>query len=455
MRISSKLESTEYTDLNKVIGWFITLRWLAWFGVLIALIVINFTYHDELSYHILYSLNGLLFLVNLSFTIYYHVFKQRNLSRKEMGIFFNVQVCSDYAILFLLIYYTGFLENPFSYYFVFHIMLTSFIFSPMVIFIYVSTLVSLFIAVSLAEFYQLIPHFYLNIATISSSYYDLVFIRAIGLCSTLIITAYLINSIKIRIEERGKKVEVELTRYKSLDKVKSNFILQVTHELRGPLAALKGYHEMILKEITGKIEPRTRETLQRADRRTENLLTIIDEMIDFAYMKSEEEVRYDKTDIRLKAIIDYDIDLFDNRARQRNIQFVSSCPKDLTISANRDLLNIILSNLITNALRYSPAGKTITINAMEDNNRIHILVKDEGMGIKPEELPSIFEEFYRSQRAREIEKDGTGLGLPIVKRAVEVLNGKITVYSEVDKGSSFHIYLPKKNSKKDKEEGHG
>ncbi len=327
-------------------------------------------------------------------------------------------------------------------------MLTSFIFSPMVIFIYVSALVSLFIAVSLAEFYQLIPHFSLNIATISSSYYDLVFVRAIGLCSTLIITAYLINSIKIRIEERGKKVEVELSHYKSLDKVKSNFILQVTHELRGPLAALKGYHEMILKEITGKIEPRTRETLQRADRRTENLLTIIDEMIDFAYMKSEEEVRYDKADIRLKAIIDYDIDLFANRARQRNIQFVSSCPKDLTILANRDLLNIILSNLITNALRYSQAGKTITINAMEDNNRIHILVKDEGMGIKPEELPSIFEEFYRSQRAREIEKDGTGLGLPIVKRAVEVLNGKITVYSEVDKGSSFHIYLPKKNSKK-------
>ncbi|KKK48134.1 hypothetical protein LCGC14_3148200, partial [marine sediment metagenome] len=175
---------------------------------------------------------------------------------------------------------------------------------------------------------------------------------------------------------------------------------------------------------------------------------IIDEMVDFAYMKSEEEVRYDKTDIRLKAIIDYDIDLFANRARQRNIQFVSSCPKDLTILANRDLLNIILSNLITNALRYSQAGKTITINAMEDNDRIHILVKDEGMGIKPEELPSIFEEFYRSQRAREIEKDGTGLGLPIVKRAVEVLNGKITVYSEVDKGSSFHIYLPKKNSKK-------
>ena len=455
MQVSSKLESTEYTDLNKVIGWFIALRWIAWLGVLIALLVINFTYHYELSYNILYPLNGLLFLVNLSFTIYYHVFKQRNLSRKEMGIFFNVQVCSDYTILFLLIYYTGFLENPFSYYFVFHIMLTSFIFSPMVVFIYVGALVSVFIAVSLAEFYQLIPHFSLNIAAISSSYYDLIFLRAVGLCSTLIIAAYLINSIKIRIEERGKKVEVELSHYKSLDKTKSNFILQVTHELRGPLAALKGYHEMILKEITGKIEPRTRETLQRANRRTENLLTIIDEMIDFAYMKSEEEVRYDKTDIRLKAIIDYDIDLFANRARQRNIQFVSSCPKDLTIWANRDLLNIILCNLITNALRYSPAGKTITINAMEDNDRIHILVKDEGMGIKPEELPSIFEEFYRSQRAREIERDGTGLGLPIVKRAVEVLNGKITVYSEVDKGSSFHIYLPKKNSQKDKEEGHG
>lgn len=296
--------------------------------------------------------------------------------------------------------------------------------------------------VAFAEYYHLIPHFYLKISS-SSTYFDLIFIRAIGLCTTLIISSYLITSIKKRIEERGKKVEVELNHYKSLDKIKSNFILQVTHELRGPLAALKGYHEMILKGITGETNNKTKDTIKKADRRTENLLIIIDEMIDYSYMKSEEEVRFAKSEVRMRSVIDYNLDLFLNQAKEKDIRLVSNCSKDLIIWSNRDLLNIILNNLISNAIKYSLKGKTVTVNAEEDNEQIYLLIKDRGIGIKPDELNKIFEDFYRSRKAREIERDGTGLGLSIVKKAVESLNGKITVYSEEQKGTTFHIYLPK------------
>ncbi|MHB9029815.1 MAG: sensor histidine kinase, partial [Candidatus Latescibacterota bacterium] len=117
--------------------------------------------------------------------------------------------------------------------------------------------------------------------------------------------------------------------------------------------------------------------------------------------------------------------------------------KDLMVLANRDLLNIIFSNLISNALKYSMPGTTITINASGENGKVHILVKDQGIGIGPEDLLSIFDEFYRTRKAREMEKDGTGLGLPIVKKAIERLKGEISVYSEEGNGTTFHVYLPR------------
>jgi len=436
-------KTTKYKRLNKVITWFITLRWIACLCVFVTLLILDFTNHFNLPYIILYSLNGLLLFINLAFTLFYYIYKKQNLSEKDAGKFFHIQVCCDYLLLFLIIYFTGFINNPFSYYFVFHIILTSFIFSPSVLFIYVSTLIAAFVSISYAQYYDFLPYFpfFLKYAN-TSQYFEFFFVKTFGLSSIFIIVAYLVTNIKKRLEEKGKSIEIELNHYKSLDKVKSNFILQVTHELRGPIAAVKGYHEMIIKEITGKIEPKTKETLQKANYRTQNLLTIIDEMIDFAYMKSAEEVKYNKKNLYIKDIIDYNIDLFLTQAKQKNITFSSSCSKNLNCHANRDLLNIIISNLITNAVRYSFSNSTITINAAKEKDQIVLLVRNNGIGIKPENLEKIFDEFFRSRRAREIERDGTGLGLSIIKKAVDSLNGKISVYSEVDKDTSFIISLP-------------
>ena len=443
MHATSKIDSSEYTDLNRVIGWFIGLRWIACLAVFFTLLAAYVKLHFTFPYSTLFTLIGLLFFINLSFTAFYRISGQ-NLSRSQMGILFHLQVSVDYALLFLVIYFTGFLENPFAYFFVFHIMLTSFIFRSSVVSVYVACLLSVFVVGVFAEYFRIVPHFPLNSTEfIPQAYFGSLFIKAIGLCSTLVVSAYLITSIKKRIEERGKRIEVELNHFKDLDKVKSNFILQVTHELRGPLAALSGYHEMVLKGVTGGVNAKTEDAIQKASLRTENLLTIIDEMIDFAYMKSTEEAKYSKTRTSLKRTIEHNVELFAGRASQKNIKFAFHGPEELEVWANRDLLNIILGNLITNAVKYSAEGTTITINATLEKEGVHVLVKDEGMGIEPEELEKIFEEFYRTRRARKIERDGTGLGLPIVKRAVEALGGKVSIYSEIDKGSSVHVYLQK------------
>jgi signal transduction histidine kinase len=439
----SKIESTEYTSLNRVVMWFLTLRWIAAGGVLASLIVTQFAFSYSLPFRILYALTGILITLNLAFSIYYTAVRRRNLSREEMRVFFHMQVCLDYVLLLFFGYFTGFLENPIMYYFVFHIMLTSFLFRGRVVFVYVASLLAVLISVMTAEYFRLIPHFPLYPGN-RENYRELFFIKASGLFTTLVISAYLIASIKNRIEERGRKVEIELNRYKSLDKIKSNFILQVTHEIRGPLAALKGFHALVLKGITGNASARTREVIQRADRRTENLINMVDEMIDYAYMQAEEggHVSYRRDRVSVRQAIEQNLELFAGGASERKVRFASNCPRDLVVSANRDLMNIILSNLISNAVKYSRPDTVVTVNGERDGDRAHIIVRDEGMGIKPEEIDHIFEEFYRTRMAREVERDGTGLGLPIVRKAVDSLEGNISVYSEVDVGTTFHVYIP-------------
>jgi len=329
LRLGFKIDSSEYTDLNRVVGWFILLRWIAVVGVLLALFFVRFRLGYPLPYNLLYLLTGVLCLINLLFTFYYAAVKKQDLSHRELAIFLHVQIICDYVLLFFLIYFTGFLENPFAYFFVFHIMLTSFLFSPDVVFFYVGVLIALFICASFAEYFRVIPHYLLG-GAIDSEYFRLYLPRAVGLCSTLAISAYLVTSIKRRIAEKGRRVEVELNHYKELDRIKSKFILQVTHEIRGPIAAMNGFHEMLMCGIGGKLAPRANELVHKANRRTENLLQIIDEMID------------------------YQLDIHSSQATRKNIDLVSSYPKDLQIHSNRDLLNIILGNLVNNAIKYSP-----------------------------------------------------------------------------------------------------
>ncbi len=440
MKRLARLDVSEYTNLNNITRWFIILRWIAAAGVLLVLCVAGIAYPSVLPLPVLFSLNGLLVVLNLLFHIYFSAIKRGNLSKSELSVFFNVQICCDYLLLFLLVYFTGFLENPFAYFFVFHILLTAYIFSADLVFLYVGVLVVVFAGTATAQYLHLIPHFPLFLRP-QSAYLGELLPRGIGVCATLAISGYLGTSIRKRLEEKVQRVEVELDKYKSLERIKSNFLLQVTHELRGPLAAVNGYHEMIVRGITGPVGQKTLDTVGRATRRTDNLLTMIDEMIDYAYMQTD-KVRFEPTRMNLRDLIETNLELLAPQAEAKRIRVDVKCVPDLCVRVSRDLGNIVLSNLLTNAFKYSPDGSTVTVTAVQEPAEVCLEVKDQGIGMTPEEMQHIFEEFYRTRRAREIERDGTGLGLSIIKKAVETIGGRITVASQVDNGTTFHIYFP-------------
>ena len=159
--MASKIESSEYTELNRVIGWFIILRWIAFAGVAATLAAVRLLRLYELPFVLLFSITGLLGLLNLFFTAWLRLGGKAAPRRRQTAGFFHAQIVCDFVLLFLLVYFTGFLENPFCYFFVFHILLTAFIFSSRVVYAYVGALIALIAGAFLAEYLGLIPHFQL------------------------------------------------------------------------------------------------------------------------------------------------------------------------------------------------------------------------------------------------------------------------------------------------------
>jgi len=440
------------SSLERVIPWFIRLRWVACAGVVAAVLTVALVLRAPLPYGAIAVVTALLAASNAAYALVLRRIEHRAAARVHAGAFLAVQVSSDYAFLLALVYLGGLVENPFAWYFVFHVMLTAYLFPASRVVAYVGAL-----AAALASLFGLgwsgvIPAFSLTRGMLSGAparaWWQGSLGGLIGLVSTLAIAAYLMLEIKRRIAEKGRWVEVELDRYKSLDRIKSEFITQVTHELRGPLAAVNGFHEMLRRGICGEIPPEAREALRKASRRVDGLLHMIDEMIDYASLGAGAEIRSSRSVLALATTVAEVVEGASTQAEAKGIRILTRVPEALEIEASRDLLVMVLGNLVSNAIKYSPSGSTVSVSAADEGEETHLAVADQGMGIEAGELDRLFEEFFRTRRARERERDGTGLGLAIAKRAVERLGGRIRVYSEVDRGSTFHVYLPKG-------EGHG
>ena len=243
----------------------------------------------------------------------------------------------------------------------------------------------------------------------------------------------------------------DVTSQKELERMKSSFLSVVSHELRTPLHSIKGFVDIILMGKTGEINETQTDFLRTVRQQTTHLQNLIDDLLEYSRLESG-QVKLRLSQVSLPEVANVVIDKLKPLADQGQITLLSRLPARLAaVEADRTRMEQVLTNLIENAIKFTPAGGSITVLGKDLGTELRISVIDTGIGIPAEELERIFDRFYQVDSSASRSYRGTGLGLTICKHIVEHHRGRIWAESEPNKGSSFHFVLPKRLSAKDDE----
>jgi two-component system phosphate regulon sensor histidine kinase PhoR len=233
----------------------------------------------------------------------------------------------------------------------------------------------------------------------------------------------------------------DITVFKQLDQMKSDFVNMVAHELRSPLVSIRQLQSVLVDGLAGPLQEKQADFVKRGIKKIDALLELIKDLLEVARLEAGTLAqRRVLTD--LAKIIEETVSLIGPRAKEQRISLTYSCENIRPIMADPKNMEEILSNLLSNAINYSPDGGEVKVSARREGDFVEMKVSDTGVGIPPEELPKIFKKFYRVKHPKTRQVTGTGLGLSIVKSIVEAHQGFIDVESAVDKGTTFRILLP-------------
>jgi len=238
-----------------------------------------------------------------------------------------------------------------------------------------------------------------------------------------------------------KKDELEKTNLKlmELDRMKSDFVVNVVHELRTPLSIVKGNLDNIEKGFAGKIQPKQKEILDDVFRVLNRLTRLVNDLLDLSKIESG-KTQLNKENLDIVKLAQEAVKGFEKLARDKKIDIKEGFPNiAVSINADRDKLIQVFVNLIGNAMKFTDKG-AITVRITELQDEVHVEVQDTGPGMGKDQIDKIFDKFVSLVRDK---KEGTGLGLPIVKDIIILHKGRIRVESSLGKGSTFIFNLPK------------
>lgn len=252
------------------------------------------------------------------------------------------------------------------------------------------------------------------------------------------------QTLEMKVNERTRELSQALKEVETVSKKKSEFISAVSHELRTPLTSIKGYASILMTGKVGEIPQAVKERLAKINSHSDNLVKLINDLLDIARIESGRVEM--KTVLQpVKHMLENIADLLTPQLNNKNLQLRLNIPADTPeIEFDATQVERVFINLVGNAIKFTPPGGNITINAIThwDRQRVLFEVADTGIGIKKDDLNKLFNEFFRVENEINMNVKGTGLGLALAKNIVEAHGGRIWVTSEPGTGTTFHFTLP-------------
>jgi len=444
---------------------FVTVRWITILGILVATLVASKLLNIGFPTLSAYGICVFVALCNL--LLLYQARRLRKMPAdlviRQARVWGTVHLLLDLLAFIVLLHFTGGIENPFIFYFVLHIIGASVILHYKVVYLLaMAKIVAVMLLVGL-EYAGVIPH--VNLVGFASptlyqqGSYILVVLIVLG--SALFAATYMATSVagELRksqravvslsqrlLKKRTGELEQASVEIAKLEEEKNRFLRFLgiaAHDLKAPLTAIQGFLWIMLGGYSGEITDKQRNMLERSTYRIKELLNLISDLLDIPRIETGQIVEEMKQ-VSLGQVIKASIGDLREMARQKKLKLEVELPPALPkIYGSAPRLQQVITNLVSNAINYTPEGSiTIRVNAGDDE--IQVEVMDTGIGVPAEDLPRLFEDFFR---ASNVETKGTGLGLSISRRIVEAHGGRIWVETpcpETGKGSRFAFTLPRR-----------
>ena len=230
-----------------------------------------------------------------------------------------------------------------------------------------------------------------------------------------------------------------MTLERELEKMKEDFLHYITHDLRNPLGSAMGFLDLLLKGTAGVLNTDQHSIVSSVRRSTSRLMNLINNILDIAKMEAG-RVRLQLKTASLAGVAGRAIDILEQLARAKNVSLVLAAEEEFSLELDADMIERVFTNLIGNAIKYTPEGGTVTVTIRADGPNLKCEVADTGEGIPPDYLSRVFEKFEQVQGQR---RGGTGLGLTISRFFVEAHLGRIWAESDPGHGARFYFVIPR------------
>jgi signal transduction histidine kinase len=418
------------TDRNK---WFIRLRYGA-----VAMLLIFFIYLQFFSTKAsAFQNTGILviclfiFLYNVSVDILTrrHEKSSDGSVNMPMSLAFAQIVC-DLMMLLGLVYVTGLLDSPFSIFFVFHAIIGSMILPGRIVSGIFVILLLVFSALVLLVETGLMPYFDIlsgDTLVKMSVPKTLVFLSAYWVM--LLMSVKFANSLASAHFRREQELNEAMKKIESAELEKQKYVMAVVHEIKSPIAAITSYLNILLGGLAGELNDKVKDILKKSKTRADDAIVLTNDILDVSRVKLLEQVK--KEPVYLEKIIYQAIDSMKSKIEDKEIDFeqINLSDRCSQINADKRLMELVISNILTNAVKYTPSKGMIRLKIDNSKGEMSIEVSDNGIGVPPDEQKDLFNEFFRASNAKKEDIEGTGLGLAAVKQAVDKNGGNIRLSS--------------------------
>jgi signal transduction histidine kinase len=455
-------QTPEESTAIRRIQYGINFRWIAIIGVVLITATANMVFGIRFSTLPIFVIASIIGLYNLLFRWYTERMEAAEAPDliPHVRRYVWVQSATDLVATTAIIHFAGGVENPLFLYYVFHVTLASIILPYRSAYLLATLAVGLFTSLVGLEYLQIIPHVHLQGLVPPDLYLQTPYVVAIlfGFATTLYISTYLTTAVAGELRKRQREAAAlhdrllleaeelqqaneELVR---LDRLKTYFLAMASHDLKTPLAAVQSYLQVLLGGFVGDLEDEHRRMLERCSLRIRELFDLINRFLDLAQIEKGKVVE-EMDVVSLQELLSSCAEEVRVLAADKSQELTTDIPTDLaTVYGSPSHLKQVVTNLLSNGVKYTPDGGTIALCARDRDDQIEIEVCDNGIGIDPDDLPHLFEQFYRGKGGDAAH--GAGLGLSIVKRIVEAHQGQIWVespYADGKPGSRFTFTLPK------------